>query len=403
MSDIRRGLLCLAGMSLLLAGCGRALSGPETSDVLYLRSSRGVAVVEAGSGSATFALDSGVPSPTWNTIARGVVKGNATSVIAIDASSGKEQWVTMAWGKLRPKVVSADGSLVVLGPRNEPMYGYGRARTRMVIASRDGETQEIDLEGNYEPEAFSTDGKSLFVIRFMPAGNPTRYQVRLLDLATGQVGGVYTPHEELQRAMGGTARIQAASPDGRRLYTLYTVGSGRDKQAFVHVLDLDAKWAHCIDLPDDFATDADSATALTVSPDGSRVYVANSVTGGLLEIDAAALQVTRSTESSFDPGRAHAAADSAGNVYVASGNRVVAFDLDGLRDRWAADMPERVGGLQVTADEDRVFVGLRSEVGSLDASSGKTLEMIDPPGIDRIRQLGPVLEFEEPTIVKCAC
>ncbi|MGH2694188.1 MAG: YncE family protein, partial [Actinomycetota bacterium] len=213
---------------------------------------------------------------------------------------------------------------------------------------------------------------------------------------------------DLQEAMGGTARIQAASPDGRRLYTLYTLPGPEDGEdyAFIHVLSLDELWAHCIDLPAGFATSAESATALTVSPDGRRLYVANGATRTLAEIDTEALEVARtSTLDLGSGGIVHGAHDPDSTLYLARGRRVVAVDASGLTQRRAWVMPEKVRGLQVTPDARRLYVGLRQQVAVLDTVTGDRLEMIDPPGVRWIDQFGPVTRSVDPgrTEITCAC
>jgi DNA-binding beta-propeller fold protein YncE len=258
------------------------------------------------------------------------------------------------------------------------------------------------LEGNYEPEAFSTDGDSMFIIKYIPAAKPTMYQVRRLDLTNGKVLPVYTPHEELQESMGGTARIQTASADGTRLYTLYTVGGpNASRYAFIHVLSLDEEWAHCIDLPSGFAEYSDE-TALAVSPDDKTLYVVNRHSGMLAAIDTMTMQVVREERSSFPEGATHLVAGSDA-LYVATGYSVTALDLETLDDLDTWQMHEEVTGLQVSEDAAELYVGLSETIERLDVGTGKTLEEIDPPGIKRIRTFGPVTEFEEDPFLKCAC
>jgi hypothetical protein len=404
-------------LAMLLAACGPQLGSEQiartTRDLLFLRSTRGVAVVRAGASSPSFRDASAVPSGDWSTVVRSIpYRGSyegTTGVIAVEPSSAVERWERTVAGNLEPKVVSNDGDLVALGPVGERYYRFGRSRTTIVIAGTElAEPQTIELDGNYEPEAFSTDGGSLFVIKYLPARAPTRYQVRRLDLGTGRVEGVYTPDAELQRAMGGTARIQAGSPDGRRLYTLYTVGSPKDgtRYAFIHVLSLDELWAHCIDLPPEFATAGESATALTVSPDGKRLYVADAKAGLLAEIDTDSLDVVRTTAIDLGSGGvAYGAHDSGSTLYISSGRQVVAIDASTLTRQQSWQMPQTVRGLQTTPDATRVYIGQNDRIEVLDAATGARLETVDPPGIKRIQQLGPVMRSTDPPRKDfvCAC
>ena len=405
MGTIGRSVLAIVGL-LLLTACGRAEGNPvATTDVLFLQSAGGVTVVETGENSPTFDGADAVPSGNWSTVVRGDISGSSTRVVATDPSTGIDLWADVIEGRLRPQIVSGDGTLVALSPKGERFHAYGRSKTTLVIAGQDlPEAKTITLDGNFEPEAFSTDGGDLFVVNYQPARAPSRYQVRMLDLSTGKVHGVYTPHDELQTSMGGTARIQAASPDGSRLYTLYTVGSRRlGQHAFIHVLDLDHEWAHCIDLPDDFALVAESATALTVSPDGKRLIAVNSATGAIAEIDTEALTVEHTSRSSFEDGTTFAVTGADSTVYVASGRYVSAFDASDLNERWSVKIDQIARGLQVNKTGEKLYVGLRARVAALDVNSGKLLDSLDPPGINTIQEFGPVLGFEEEEIIKCAC
>ena len=391
-----------------LAACGdpqvQTLE-PETTDLLFLRSSRGVAVLETGSeASPKFSSGATVTSSDWSTAVKTRLDDGETHVTALDPSSGVERWRTTLKGRLYAKLLSEQGDLVALSPLSEKPYAYGRSETKFMIAgSGTTEPQSIVIEGNYEPEAFSTDGESLFVIKYLPARRPTQYQVRRMDLDTGRVRGVYTPHEELQRAMGGTARIQVASPDGRRLYTLYTVG-GDDGSAFIHVLALDDMWAHCISLPDEFALNAEGATALTVSPDGDSLYVANSAAGAVAEIDTERLKVARTNDVDLARGGpTRAAHDSDKTFYFASGRDVTSVDTSELEEDESWSLPDRVSGIQTADSGAKVYVGMKREVAVLDGGTGEVVETIDPPEIGRIADLGAGMRWLADTTTKCAC
>jgi hypothetical protein len=398
--------LAMAVVAIAAVACGDASQPEAGHDVLYLRAGSGVAVVDTTTEKPPFKDRDAVPSGDWSTVVSAARRGRMTEIVATDPVSRVDRWRDVVAGHLVVNVVSHDGGLVALSPAREPYYRYGRSETTLVIAGRGLEKeQRLTVAGNFEPEAFSADGRSLFVISYLPARSPSKYQVRRLDLATGKVEGVFTPHAELQEAMGGTARIQTANEDGTRLYTLYTVKDADGHQhAFVHVLDMDGLWAHCIDLPDGFAEHAESSTALAVSPDGATLYVANVESGAVAEVDTETMLVERTETFDFDTrGRAHAAVDPEGTLYVTSGPWVVAIDTASFAevDRWA--MTDGVTGLQVSDNGRDVYVGLENRVATLNVDDDTT-EVVDTPGIGRISSFGPVIEpvVEEP-ILKCAC
>lgn len=396
--------------ALAVAGCGSAETNAADDDLLFISAAGRVAVVESGESAPSFRGRNATPSSTWSTVVQSSWRGNTTKLVALDPATGDERWETVVGDYQRVQIVSHDGSLVALSPVNERSYLRGRAHTRLGIAgSASPEPRLYELEGNFEPEAFSTDGKSLFVISYVPPRKPTNYQVRRLDLVTGKVTGVYTPDAHLQRSMGGTARIQAASPDGTLLYTLYTLAGDEDSEprAFVHVLSLDELWAHCIELPKGFETSDEASAAITVAPDGSRAYLADSITEAMVEIDTKKLEVARTGTVNLDPGSGtHLSVAADNTLYAASGVDVIAVDLGSFVEKNAWMMFSTITGLQIGNDPHHLFVGVRDRIIVLDVTTGLRLDSIDPAGIRRIDGFGPVMppvQEEEAANFTCAC
>lgn len=390
----------IAGLALsfiaLAAACGEPPpTGVIATDLLFLSSGSGVAIVEPGASAPTYRTPNGVPSRDWETVVRANYSTpGVTTVMGVDPATGDRVWEQEVDRRQRVKIVSDDGRSVALGRLNERNYGLGRSETTLTIARAGDGSRTYELTGNYEPEAFSSDGNSVFLVSYLPPKNPTNYQVRRLDLATGKVEGVYTPDADLQRAMGGTARIQVGSPDGKRLYTLYTVREeDGTRKAFVHVLSLDNLWAHCIDLPDEFGRATEATTALSVSPDGKKLYVANSAEDIVTEVDTVGLRVERTGSVDFvGTGRTHAATGADEMLYVASGSNVTAIDTSSLEALRTAPVFDRVTGIQVGKEAKKLYVGLRSEILVLDAISLREIQAMDPPGVDRIGRFGPVMQ-----------
>jgi hypothetical protein len=399
---------------LLAVACGEPGTQTPGQRLLFLRSVNGVALIEPGGSKPVFEGRDSVPNHDWTRIVQTKPYQGGTRITSVDPLTSEATWAQDAPGRLRVKTVSSDGRVAALAPARQVSYFYGRKQTRFTIV-RDGATtpQSLILEGNYEPEAFSTDTQSLFVVSYLPPRAPTKYQVRRLDLNTGKVKGVYTPHEELQEAMGGTARIQESSPDGKRLYTLYTVGGGENRSAFIHVLSLDELWAHCIALPPEFARGPEKATALVTSPDGRRLYVVNAAADAIAEIDTESLAVSRTASvdlsASFhlsSGGSVHAAFDSESRLIIGSGQAVTVVDTSDLieTDSWLLD--ENVTGLQESEDAAGLYVGFKKAVEEIDLNDGATLDRVESPGVGRIEQLGPEappLEEVVPKELQCAC
>jgi hypothetical protein len=286
-------------------------------------------------------------------------------------------------------------------------YARHTRRTQIVVSGRDvDEPMVANLEGNFEPEAFSTDGKTLFVVQYLPANNPSRYQVRQLNIAKGVVRDVYSVDKELQEAMSGTARVQEMSADGKRLYTLYTTRTKHGHHSFIHVLSLDEMWAHCIDLPHGLAMAGERRTAIKLNSDGSRLYVADTHEGRVAEVDVERLKVLREAEldlSSPWGGATIGFDEEAGAVYIGTGGRVVAASLEDLQQTHEWDLPEKVTGIQVGASTRQLYVGQDTTVAIIDLDSGKQIETWNPPGTGSIRRLGPVTPGLDEARTKFVC
>lgn len=126
--------------------------------------------------------------------------------------------------------------------------------------------QRVTLRGLWSLDALSPDGKTLFLIEYLPQdGNYAYYRVRAYDLRTGQlVGGAIVDKREPE-AMTGLPMTRVASADATWAYTLYS----RDAApAFIHALDTQHRAAVCIDLPWAAGPDALSRVRMSLGPEG---------------------------------------------------------------------------------------------------------------------------------------
>lgn len=391
----------------LLAACG----GPDAptqggSDLLYMKTATGVTVIDSAASAPTVRSARAVPAGDWSTVVRAEPQGSTTTLFGLDPTTGDQTWERTVDGNLQTKVVSPEGRYVALVPASSRYAGQPR-RTKITVSGRDVKKEvAIELAGNYEPEAFSKDGKTLFVVQYLPANDPSRYQVRQLNVARGVVRDVYSVDKELQEAMRGTARVQEMSPDGTRLYTLYTTRTRHGDHSFIHVLSLDEMWAHCIDLPHGFAMSGERHTALKLNEDASRLYVADTKEGRVAEVDVERLTVVREAPldlSSPWPGATMTVDEESAALYIGTGKRVVAASLDDLSRTHSWDLPERITGIQVGARTRRLYVGQNETVAMFDLTNGARLETWDPPGTGTIQSLGPTTPGLEGARKKFVC
>jgi hypothetical protein len=341
-----------------------------------------------------------VAVPDWQKLVRTVTDGHGSRVAVLDARTGAESASFKLAEPLAVAVVSVSGSQAALveprAPAAKPYQPIGRARTRIVVADLIGGSQRtFDLEGNFEPEAFSTDGRRLFVLEYLPAMAPDRYRVRQLHLDTAlfismvdRWKGAPLPAEEEMR---GTGRTQVLSPDRRTLYTLYvrqpehlhvrdivriqsggSAGNGH-VHAFVHILDLQVGSAFCLDLPMPFGVDPEAAHALAVSADGSRLYVAEGGEGALAAVDTAQMKVLDTARLGPDRGALALLAAPDGRLFLADRQGVALVDREGLTvaERW--HVGPVTGGLALSPDLRRLYLGLDNRIVVLDAATGHPL------------------------------
>ena len=141
--------------------------------------------------------------------------------------------------------LSTDGSTLVL---ITPRRGFPRARTSFVVLNTKNlrVQSRIVLQGDFSFDALSPDGTRLFLIHYLSRRDPTRYEVRALDVPSGKL--LPTPivdKSEPDERMAGLPITRVTTVDGRFAYTLY---DGAGKEPFIHALDTMNGEAKCIDL-----------------------------------------------------------------------------------------------------------------------------------------------------------
>jgi hypothetical protein len=379
---------------------------PTASPLLYLSWDSGVTAVDASTGQQAFTTPSGVPSGDWSRLVSTTRAGNVTNVRTVDATTGAAVGMINVPGQVATRVVSYGGDLAALSQHPRAVNGRqpGRSKTELVVASTNRNSQRrYELDGNIEPEAFSSDGNSMFVIQYFPPLQPNRYQVRQLDLGTGALSNVPSHAGADQGQMPGIARRQVMSPDGTRLYTLYTSEGDGTRYSFVHVLDLDEKWAHCVDLPFSFG-DKPDAMAITLNPDGSRIYVADGAQARLAEIDSTSLAVERFARIPLPrSGTRPVATAGADRIYIATDRTLTSIDAPSLQPgrRIALTEPAR-GMVVVDGYPDMLYVAQRRAVVGIVGTSGQTVSSF-PASLPRLTGLGYQVPATASNTIKCAC
>jgi hypothetical protein len=307
----KRRIVAVAVTVAILAGAGLYGLTRPPDPVLVSDGAGRLSLIDVDSGEPAYTVSNAVRAPAGAAILRAAEQDDGTEVEVLNPDSG--EIVTSTWidRKLEIRAVSPfGGAAALMKPRPDTADLYvpePRLYTPIDVVWQDGrEPQSYMLEGNFEPETFSTDDETLFLLEFYPPTEPDRYFVRQLDLASGEITPVETPDQELgielNPEMRGHARAQAMAPDGSFLFSLYTIGKGEepvhdpndpdtDRWAFVHTLNLDEKWSHCIFLPLPFGTKSETALSLGISGDGKHLFVVDAATESVARIDARKLEV----------------------------------------------------------------------------------------------------------------
>lgn len=394
---------------LAAAGCA-APAEPDSRDVrlpdemLYVDTGTGLAAVEVRSGEVT-------ESPGDTVFAAGfsrVFQTSHTSLRELDPDSLTRLEAISLDRRLVARAASpALVALMPPGPEGDDPYSpMSRSTTELVVADvSSGASRAYELDGNFEPEAFSTNDRLLYMIEYLPPRDPDRYRVRMLRLDSGAILPIGRRLKGAPPQMRGTGRTQVMAPDGTVLYTLYTrqgpntihavpqkAGRGGNVYSFIHMLNLAEGWAHCIDLPLPFGTGDATVGAITTTPSGSQLFIADPSTNALALIDRDELRVVRRARLGLEEGSltpAVATTNPGGDVlYVAVGTTLRSYDAATLEPRDVWDVPGAVTTLETSFDGSFVYAGMGDEVLVLNASDGSDLIRIEVRGIEDIVHVG---------------
>lgn len=354
-----------------------------------------ISLLDINTGEAAYTVTDAVKTPDGSKIVRAGTEGETTEVEVLNPTSGEVVTSTRIEGNLEIRAVSPFGGVVALmppRPSTTDLYvPEPREQTSIEVVWSDGRPpRDYVLDGNFEPETFSTDEETLFLLEFSPPSDPDRYYVRQLDLASGEITGVETTDQgqgiELNPEMRGHARAQAMSPDGTYLFSLYTIGRGEDpvhdpndpetdRWAFVHTLNLEEKWSHCIFLPVPFGTEAESAMSLGISGDGKDLFVIDASTESVARIDATELDVDMvETVRGLYSASARPVAVGPEIVYIGMGDSVLEMGRDTLIPNAAFIVTTPTTSLGVHGLE------LAPDGRTLRIAHGSSISVLDMPG-----------------------
>jgi len=388
---------------------------PASDPALLLATSDGTVSVRTTTGAVAFRAPNGVAAPDRSTIVQAEPMANGTRVVASDPVTGEARWQHDVAGARRVRVVSPGGRFVALVDAALVTPGDERAATMIDVVTAKG-AHAYRFPGALDPEAFSTDGKWLYVLAFSNGPQAARYSsttiprysVRRVELATGHIEAVPDQDGRVRDPMPGYAQSQLMSPDGTRLYTFYassepiTGDDGDEYHAWIHVLDLAHGWAHCLELDEAIAPDGGANAALALNADGSRLYVSDRVSGALVAIDTAKLRAIRTRFATDLPGlQSSALLAAAGSTLFANATRgLVRIDANTLEPEHGVIAPtEEVTGVRADNAGHALFVLATDGLFVLDGR-GRRLARWGLPG-DATSIAPPSMPGRG--VYKCAC
>ena len=409
----RKLMSVLAVAALAVAACTQApndaANRPVPRETLLLSTQAGPLVVQIPSGSVLFDRPGTVASLGGSWLLSATPSAGSTLLETVDGADAEPASDVRLDGTLDVRVVSESGTAVALmDPLPDgwdPEVPLPRSRSSIVVADPTGvgQPRTYDLRGNYEPEAFSTDDRQLFMIQHLPAESPTGYRVTALDLKRGRVYPVFGPYKAPPERMPGIRLQQIISPNADQLYTLYS--SARPGYAphhapvpndatvsFVHVLSLQEGWAHCVGLPRELWDRPASEQAMATSSNGRLLYIVDATLGLVTVMDTASLEIRTARIDLAVPGVRHTSAvvsaDGSALFVGTSGepSGVTKIDTDTFEvvRTWETD---DMSGLGLSGDGERLYVAFDDRVEVMDATNGSELAGVavaSPAPIERV-------------------
>jgi hypothetical protein len=377
--------------------------------VLVLDTNSGPVALRPATGTVLAQGAGAVAGPDGSRLYTASTNAGRTTLVTRDSATGDQVASATLDGELAVRVASNTGNAVALmeplPPGVDPWTPVPRSHTTIVVADPTGarDPRRYDLRGNYEPEAFSVEDSRLFLIQYLPAEAPAVYRVTVLNLADGDVYEVHGRFKTAPERMPGIRLRQVFDPTTSQLYTLYSTkprayaqdyggwDDGKRQETFVHVLNLRRGWAYCAGLPKAFWGEPATAQAMATSPDGTLLYIVDSMRGVVAAMNTRTLGIERTGRvdlSALGGVRTSAQVSADGRtLFVGSagdGAAVYAIDTSSMHvvHRWP--MSGDVSGLGLSVDGLRLYVALPDGVTALDSSTGAELTDVPFQGIESI-------------------
>ncbi len=251
--------------------------------------------------------------------------------------------------------------------------------------------EQVVLSAKFSFDAIHDDGGALYLIEH-PVADSTAYNVRLYEVRSKRL----VPEPIFDKAqlasfdpaaglIDGAFHASVAPVGGQWSYGLYV---RRDGKPFVHALNVAGRYATCIvNLPG--TRSGASMLALALTPDAKRLFVTDTGTGAVSEIDAETQKVRRSGSFAArdrTAGGAHglaAVSPDGSRLYATAARGIAVIGIGDLALRsWAA--PDLAAlAIALSADGSRLYALANGVVHVLEAPSGRRITEYAVPATTR--------------------
>ena len=389
---------------------------PDAWLVVGRAGNEGTRVILASTAEELYELPDGVPDETWGRLLGVSTDGLTTTVrnlVVQPGFGGGSQSVLGTWrlptigSDPMPVGVSVDRRTVVLveGGADATTGARSTSRFAIVRTSFDDRPRIVALDGDFEYDALSPDGSTLYVVEHLAGPPAGHYQVRMVDVATGTLRPeVVADKSGGGEAMAGYPIAQVRRPDGM-VFTLYRGA----EHPFIHTLSSTDGWALCIDLPETGVADpaVDLEWGMAATPTGGSIVAVNATLGLAVEVSTGDLSVRRSV--SFEPiaatgitlakfghsaggtvGRRVVVAPRGNEIYAAGATGVIRLSTSDLTVTGRVLVGSAVQALAIPPDGGTLYALTRGgRIVGLDVATGRTRLEVPGTGYDRLLGVVP--------------
>ncbi len=346
----------------------------EPGEFFAVQSGAGFVAYDTATARPQFNLPPGLPSADWTHFYSVRFERNRTTILLQTFTPGGRSHSAFTLdGQWALGAVSAAGQwlavqrIASVAEMNDwAEKNIWNTQIQVLDGTKGTVLHALDLDGNFDIDAVSADGTTLFLIQHLPVINPTHYSIRLYDLTTERFKpGALRGQTGMDDILAGMPWGSVSSPDGHWLLTLYLNPS--NSSASIEALNLRDKRINYIGLPSQGDLEQLKNYTLALAPDSMTLYAANPMLGLVVQIDLSRQEIVQTVRfdrhverigdipSSYVPsGHALVSQDGA-RVYFSDGDDVWVYVVNAQKVL-AAFQDSPIVGLGESPSSGRLYV-----------------------------------------------